>query len=312
MGNKIYSLILCILFLSCLALPAKAQDTAIAGLPVCPANYRTQQDSGAAPYFVYDYAAFSPQKGASYRFIPFPNEFYKNTFLWDFGDHSPRDTNYIAFHYYPDTGAYTVTLTILHHSGMEKCVSRVSRLVRILPEDSLATAVEVVQDPKIPNLFTYTIKDSARYDSATWLVNQTPWDSVGFLHFSGNRLRFLFTRTGCFQVHLMTYGKKSFGWAYSPACVDSLAGEGVRSNLFIPCYPNPVIDQVTTILNLGKAQNVQVLIYNSMGNEVQHNTISGTAGDNWISIPVANLPKGVYYIRFIYGNDTRRSRFLKG
>jgi hypothetical protein len=48
-----------------------------------------------------------------------------------------------------------------------------------------------------------------------------------------------------------------------------------------------------------------------MGGLVLSRSVSGYPGINQITLPIATLPKGVYYIELQYGDTTVRSKFQK-
>lgn len=93
---------------------------------------------------------------------------------------------------------------------------------------------------------------------------------------------------------------------YSDSTVrtDSLAG-------FLSSYPNPTANQVNLNVRLDNAQMIYIRIYNSMGNQVGSTTVSASTGNNHLTIPVAGLQTGIYYVQLQYGNVTKRSRIQK-
>ena len=312
MKKKLYPILLS-LFFGCL-LSAKAQDSAYDRLPACPADYRNQQDSGQSPYFVYDggpdYPVTDPDSlWVSYRFTPFPDDL-KSSYRWDFGDHTPISSDRFAGHLYADSGSYLVTLTVIRKSGAGSCILRASRVIRTLNYHFANVDVSAVQDPVNPAIYTYTLNDSARWDSVTWveLGNGAP-DSLYLLHFSGGQLRYVAPYPGCYGITLMTFNKDSFGYANFGACIDSIPG--APNDFFVPCFPNPAGSETNFSFFLGSAAAISVSVYNSMGNEVQSITVPGIAGANTITLSIGNLPAGFYFIRAQSGSAIRKSKFIK-
>ncbi len=80
---------------------------------------------------------------------------------------------------------------------------------------------------------------------------------------------------------------------------------------YVPSYPNPTSNQVYMDVRLDKAEMIYIRVYNSMGNQVQQVSVSGMQGNNHLSLPIAGLQSGIYYIQIQYGNVTSRSRIQK-
>lgn len=79
----------------------------------------------------------------------------------------------------------------------------------------------------------------------------------------------------------------------------------------IASFPNPATTQVTLTVTLDKYTNVNVQVYNSMGGVVLSRSVSGYPGTNQVTLPIANLPTGVYYIELQYGDTILRSKVQK-
>ena len=79
----------------------------------------------------------------------------------------------------------------------------------------------------------------------------------------------------------------------------------------IRCFPNPAYNATYVIIRLDKEEVIYVRVYNSMGSEVEQNTVSGFAGTNSVRVPLASLQQGIYYIQLQYGNEVKRSRIQK-
>jgi hypothetical protein len=68
---------------------------------------------------------------------------------------------------------------------------------------------------------------------------------------------------------------------------------------------------VTLDVSLDKETVISIRIYNSMGSQVLATTRTGYPGVNQVTLPIANLPIGVYYIQLQYGNTILRSKIQK-
>jgi hypothetical protein len=79
----------------------------------------------------------------------------------------------------------------------------------------------------------------------------------------------------------------------------------------ITSYPNPATTQVSMSVTLDVYTTIDVRVYNSMGGLVLTRSVAGYPGVNSITLPIANLPPGVYYIELKYGDLTLRSKFQK-
>jgi hypothetical protein len=80
---------------------------------------------------------------------------------------------------------------------------------------------------------------------------------------------------------------------------------------FIASYPNPATTQVTLVVSLDKETVIAIRVYNSMGSQVLSTTRTGYPGVNQITLPIANLPIGVYYIQLQYDDTILKSKIQK-
>lgn len=91
-----------------------------------------------------------------------------------------------------------------------------------------------------------------------------------------------------------------------PPPVDSL-----RRNDQISTYPNPAPGESNIDLQLEGNSTIQIQVFNSMGHLMLSRKVAGVSGLNHITLPVAGLPKGIYYVQVEYGNVKKRSRIQK-
>jgi len=102
-----------------------------------------------------------------------------------------------------------------------------------------------------------------------------------------------------------TFGQKSYGELFS---VDKVAApDSLNRNLAdkIKFYPVPV----RTDLNLENISSVTLIeIFDVMGKKHISQTCSK---QEQLSIPVSQLPRGIYFIRFITPGTTVMKRFIK-
>lgn len=79
----------------------------------------------------------------------------------------------------------------------------------------------------------------------------------------------------------------------------------------IPTYPNPAPGESNIDLQLEGNSTIQIQVFNSMGHLMLSRKVAGVRGLNHITLPVAGLPKGIYYVQVEYGNVKKRSRIQK-
>ena len=68
---------------------------------------------------------------------------------------------------------------------------------------------------------------------------------------------------------------------------------------------------MTLAVSLDKEATIAIRVYNSMGSQVLSTTQSGYKGVNEVTLPIASLPKGVYYIQLQYDNTILKSKVQK-
>ncbi len=67
-------------------------------------------------------------------------------------------------------------------------------------------------------------------------------------------------------------------------------------------YPNPAKDNVTINVTQGQANDIQVELYNALGQKVATATGKGYIGENNINMSVSGLNAGVYFVKVKSGN----------
>ena len=76
-------------------------------------------------------------------------------------------------------------------------------------------------------------------------------------------------------------------------------------------YPNPAKDEATLAVSLNKKLNVVYSIYDQAGKKLISNTALLYEGINTISLPVKNLPAGIYFIQLAGDALFKQSQFVK-
>jgi hypothetical protein len=175
------------------------------------------------------------------------------------------------------------------------------------PPDTCTIAFTAVPNDHKPNQYVFTVIDGKEYDSISWRIMGPDSLSAGPYH--GPSFSYTFPDTGYYAVYVSA--EKRSGCLVSNGQyirIDSVPGP---SGHYINSYPNPATTQVTLNVTLEEYTTVDIRVYNSMGAQVLSRSVSGYPGVNQITLPIANLPMGVYYIELQFGNTILRSKFQK-
>jgi hypothetical protein len=175
------------------------------------------------------------------------------------------------------------------------------------PPDTCTINFTAVPKDHKPNQYVFTVIDGKEYESISWTIMGP--DSLFAGPYHGPSFSYTFPDTGYYAVYV-TADKRS-GCAVSNGQyvqIDSLSGP---SGHYINSYPNPATTQVTLNVMLDQNTAVDIRVYNSMGGLVLSRSVSGYPGSNEITLPIANLPVGLYYIELQYGETILRSKVQK-
>jgi hypothetical protein len=85
---------------------------------------------------------------------------------------------------------------------------------------------------------------------------------------------------------------------------------GLNSSL-LSIYPNPVREDATLAVSLDKAQKATYSIYDQGGKLIITNNISLNNGINSLSLPVSDLPAGIYIIKLKTESSYKQTQFVK-
>jgi hypothetical protein len=75
-----------------------------------------------------------------------------------------------------------------------------------------------------------------------------------------------------------------------------------RDNLIKSVYPNPAQNQVNIDLNMEQSENVDVSIFNTLGQIVINKQFGSLNGANTLKINLGNLSQGIYFVKIQVGN----------
>ncbi|HEV3326536.1 MAG TPA: PKD domain-containing protein [Puia sp.] len=175
------------------------------------------------------------------------------------------------------------------------------------PPDTCTIAFTAVPKDHKPNQYVFTVVDGKEYDSISWTIMGP--DSLFAGPYHGPSFSYTFPDTGYYAVYVTA--EKRSGCLVSNGQyvqIDSVPGPHGHS---INSYPNPATTQVTLNVTLDEYTTIDILVYNSMGGQVLSRSVSGYPGANQITLPIANLPIGVYYIQLQYDNTILKSKIQK-
>ena len=98
---------------------------------------------------------------------------------------------------------------------------------------------------------------------------------------------------------------------YSNIVNATLTGSNSSFNV-LEFVPNPTVDMTTLLISSGVSQDIKVVIYNSIGQEVQTGNHTLNIGMNQIKFDVNLLSAGTYMATVTSGNEIRTKRLVIG
>jgi hypothetical protein len=75
-----------------------------------------------------------------------------------------------------------------------------------------------------------------------------------------------------------------------------------RANLITAVYPNPAQDQVNINLNMEQSENVEVSVFNTVGQVVLNENYGSMNGVNTLTLNLGNLTTGIYFVKIVVGD----------
>ncbi len=80
----------------------------------------------------------------------------------------------------------------------------------------------------------------------------------------------------------------------------------------ISVFPNPVVDNAIVRFTSSASQTIQAILFDALGKQISVSSFSASAGQNNLTLPVAELAGGVYTIRLINADGSSSTvRFVK-
>jgi PKD repeat protein len=215
-------------------------------------------------------------------------------------------------------GPYIVCANLVVTNQDNQTVCSSQSCVTINPQDSVATqpppppdtctiAFTAVQNGQTPNQYVFALVDGERYDSISWTIIGP--DSLFAGPYSNRSFTYTFPDTGYYDVYVTAEAQPGCWVSNGQAIhIDSVQ---LGSGHSITSYPNPATTQVTLNVTLDSYTTIDVRVYNSMGGLLLTRIVNGDPGVNQITLPIANLPPGVYYVELESRDLTLRSKFQK-
>ncbi len=77
-------------------------------------------------------------------------------------------------------------------------------------------------------------------------------------------------------------------------------------------FPNPTTSEMTVSFSLKQKSNIEIKLYNSLGQHITTITDSSNdAGNNTITFSTANLPPGIYHLQFSVDGEVVTKKVVK-
>jgi len=175
------------------------------------------------------------------------------------------------------------------------------------PPDTCTIAFTARPNSHRPDQYVFSVVDEERYDSVTWTIMGP--DSLFAGPYLRSSLEYTFPGPGDYDVQVRAGA--SPGCAVSNSQLIHIDSVSAAADQYLSSYPNPATSQVNLTVNLPSYTRVDIQINNSMGVLVSSRQVSGLPGANRITIPVSNLPTGLYYIEVQYGTTILQGKFQK-
>lgn len=234
-----------------------------------------------------------------------PNNVLSYNWTIDTVQSSADDTLYKVF---TVPGTYTVCLKVIYKNG---CMAIVCKNVTVLPDSVCNITAGFTDSVATNNPLKVFFRAQQTYTQAGY------WWSFGDGNFTDSSVYnpvHQYPAAGTYLVQLLVMDTVS-------NCADTIARYITVNALpdslssgrsYIQSYPNPSAERnIKMNLVLDRAEEIIITIYNTQGTVMLTRKKSGITGSNNIELDVSGLRKGQYFIDIRYGNQRKRSVFLR-
>ena len=161
---------------------------------------------------------------------------------------------------------------------------------KMLPDGGGMTIGPLTAGTPVSNTVVYTFKGNYRLPAnASSPINHTTENSVEDFN---NLLAVVWVQS------------PTTGEVYQSALSSFTLGMDAdeRAELITAIYPNPANDQVNINLNMKQSENVNITIFNYLGQEVTNTNYGSMNGVNTLNIKLNNLSSGMYFVKITIGD----------
>jgi PKD repeat protein len=231
------------------------------------------------------------------------------SYTWQFGD-GTGSAIYNPPHVYNQNGTYSVSLILVDTVSGCTDSTTINVPVTINEIDSCTVDFTYNVNPSLPGDVSFTATSNENILWQHWT-----FESLAGSYFDSTSIVDpiqSFPDSGIYTVCVYVITNSG---CQATICknitINDLSPLGRYANV-IPVFPNPVnSSEIKLNINLDQGERVTFTIYNISGIPVQQSIQNGNNGNNLITIPVGNLKTGQYFIDIRYGNEIKRSIFLK-
>lgn len=229
------------------------------------------------------------------------------TYTWTFGD----GTGAIgpnASHTYTSGGNKTVCLTAYKNAN---CASTTCNSVYIPPCAGISLYFTDSAVSSMPNRKKFTAYANSLIYSQQWTITKLPLTpGTAPVVLTTTNPTYTFTDTGTYRVCVRAVFANQ---CVKEVCRNIYIGYVAPAplNCVLQPFPNPATSSVSANVTLGSATLINAYIFNSANVIVAQKQQAGVIGNNIVTVPIGNLPAGVYTIRIYYNNDVCTGSFVK-
>jgi PKD repeat protein len=239
------------------------------------------------------------------NFVQFNNQTTVDTgtisYKWYFGNGDSSAIKSPSYTY-SVPGTYTVRLRTSRNAV---CTSEMTSIIVVTPTDICnltAVFTHIVPDTLVPNRISFVNTSSPATSDIKWL-----WDFGDGLTDTARNVIHQYATSGRYQACLKATKNNL---CIKTICDSIIIKSRDSGRPFV--YPNPVTNnQLNLQVYFDQAVLYSLDILNQSGATVMHREGLGLQGTNYVSIDIAALPRGLYFINFVYNGQRQRITFIK-